>query len=419
LVSIDFFNGGKIGGHPGAQNSLKTETQMVDRVELLENLLRLPGKSGEEHVVSEYIQKTCQKWGISQSHIQVDDAPSRISLPCSTGNLFVRLPGNRPGPTILISSHMDTVPPCVGAVPLRMGNKIVPEGKTALGGDNRTGVAAMLTLIHAIQNKDFPHPPLVFLFSIREESGLQGARFLNPNWIKHCAFGINIDGGSCVDATRAAVGANRFVVEIIGKASHAGVYPEKGISAVMVAGLALEKIHRGGWFGKVVKGNNTGSSNIGVLSDASGGPVGQATNVVTDFVRVKGECRSMDTHFVEEITQAHKNAFEEAALQIRDIEGNPAEVIFETQKEYRPFSLPADCPVIPLFEEAVRALGKTPTLKNGRGGLDANWFFEHGVPSLTIGAGQNQIHAIGEWVDLDQYQGACDLLEIMIAKAAG
>jgi tripeptide aminopeptidase len=64
-------------------------------------------------------------------------------------------------------------------------------------------------------------------------------------------------------------------------------------------------------------------------------------------------------------------------------------------------------------------LGKTPTLKNGRGGLDANWFYEHGVPSLTIGAGQNQIHAIGEWVDLDQYQAACDLLEIMITKAAG
>lgn len=393
--------------------------QMLDRVELLENLLRLPGKSGEEHVVSQYIQKTCQEWGISPSQIQVDDAPSRISLPCSTGNLFIRIPGNRPGPAILISSHMDTVPPCVGAVPVRKGNKIVPEGKTALGGDNRTGVAAMLTLIQAILSKNLPHPPLVFLFSIREESGLQGARFLNPEWIRDCSFGINIDGGSCTDATRAAVGANRFFVEITGKASHAGVYPEKGISALMVAGLAMEKIHRGGWFGKVTKGEKAGSSNIGVLSDASGGPVGQATNVVTDFIRVKGECRSMDPQFMDEITQAYKKAFEDSGDQIRDNEGNPALVLFETQGEYRPFSLPPDCPVIPLFEKSVRAMGKLPTLKDGRGGLDANWLFEHGVPSLTIGAGQNQIHANGEWVDLDQYQGACDLLEIMVSKAAG
>lgn len=393
--------------------------QMLDRVELLENLLRLPGKSGEEHVVSEYIQKTCQDWGISQSQIQVDDAPSRINLPCSTGNLFVRMPGNRPGPTLLISSHMDTVPPCVGAVPIRNGNKIVPQGKTALGGDNRTGVAAMLTLIQSIQTKNIPHAPLIFLFSIREESGLQGARFLNPERIRDCDFGINIDGGSFSDATRAAVGANRFVVEITGKASHAGVYPERGISALLVAALAMEKIHRDGWFGKVVKGGRSGSSNIGVFSDEFGGAVGQATNVVTDFVRIKGECRSMDPHFMEELTQAYKVAFAEAALQVRDSDGNCAQVAFEAQTEYRPFTLPMDCPVISLFEESVRSMGKAPTLKDGRGGLDANWLFEHGVPSLTIGAGQNQIHAIGEWVDLEQYQGACDLLEIMVAKAAG
>ncbi len=394
------------------------EMQMVDRIELLENLLRLPGRSGEEHVVSDYIQKACKEWGILPNQIQVDDAPSRISLPCSTGNLFIKMPGNRPGPTILISSHMDTVPPCVGAVPVRMENKIIPEGQTALGGDNRTGVAAMLSLIQSIVFKNLPHPPLVFLFSIREESGLQGARFLNPEWIRDCSFGINIDGGKCFEGTKAAVGANRFVVEINGKASHAGVYPERGISALMVAALAMEKIHDRGWFGKVTQGEKQGSSNIGVFSDASGGAVGQATNVVTDFVRIKGECRSMDPQFMEEITRAHKLAFEEAAEQIRDHEGISAKVNFETQGEYRPFSLPMDCPVIPLFESSVRQLGKTPVLKDGRGGLDANWLFEHGVPSLTFGAGQNQIHAIGEWVDLDQYQGACDLLEIMVTNAA-
>ena len=392
--------------------------QSIDRITVLEDLLRLPGKSGEEHEVAEYIIKACLGWGISPSQIYVDDAPSRIPLPCTTGNLFISFHGSCSGPQILISSHMDTVPLCAGAKPVRSGDKIIPEGLTALGGDNRTGVAAMLCLIQAIIVKKMPHPPLVFLFSIREESGLQGARFLDPKRIQKCSYGINLDGGSCVEGTIAAVGANRFSVEIKGKASHAGVHPEKGISAIMVAALAMEKVYRGGWFGKVTHGGKTGSSNIGILSDSAGGAVGQATNVVTDFVRLKGECRSMDPVFMNDITNAHQIAFEEAAKEIPDHEGNCALVHFQKQCEYQPFTLSRDCPVISLFESSVKALGQTPLVKNGRGGLDANWFFEHGVPSLTIGAGQNQIHALGEWVDLNQYQGACELLEEMISKAA-
>ncbi len=391
--------------------------QSIDRISVLEKVLALAGKSGEEHEVAKHIINTCIGWGVSPSQIHVDDSPSRIQSACTTGNLFISFPGARPGPEILISSHMDTVPLCIGAKPVLDGGRIVPAGATALGGDNRTGVAAMLCLIHLIQFKKIPHPPLVFLFTIREESGLQGSRYLDQARIKGCLFGINIDGGSCIEGTKAAVGANRFTVEIHGKASHAGVHPEKGISAIMVAALAMENIFRGGWFGKVHQGGKTGSSNIGILSDSEGLAIGQATNVVTDFVRIKGECRSMDPDFMNEITEAHQLAFEGSSKKILDHQGNTARVHFQKQCEYRPFILPQNCPVISLFEKSVLALGKTPLLKDGRGGLDANWFFEHGVPSLTIGAGQNQIHSLGEWVDLVQFQGACDLLEVMVSKA--
>jgi len=47
-------------------------------------------------------------------------------------------------------------------------------------------------------------------------------------------------------------------------------------------------------------------------------PAGRdATNVVTDYVHVRGESRSHDSKFFKEITKAYKAAFEKAAKRVR------------------------------------------------------------------------------------------------------
>ena len=68
------------------------------------------------------------------SAIRFDDAHTRIPLPTETGNLIVELPGTKPGPRILFATHLDTVPLCAGARPMRKGDHIVTDGSTALGG---------------------------------------------------------------------------------------------------------------------------------------------------------------------------------------------------------------------------------------------------------------------------------------------
>ena len=93
-------------------------------------------------------------------------------------------------------------------------------------------------------------------------------------------------------------------MEIKGKASHAGVAPEKGISATLVAAIALAEAHRGGWFGKVVKPDGNGTSNVGVFGGKEGKPAGDATNVVTDYVHIKGEARSHEAAFAAAIATA-------------------------------------------------------------------------------------------------------------------
>src|SRR5262249_58096500 len=135
------------------------------------------------------------------------------------------------------------------------------------------------------------------LFTVREESGLFGARHLRPSELGGARMGFNYDGRSAADVVIGAVGSDRWEVEIFGRASHAGVAPERGISATMILAEALAALRSDGWFGKVEKDGRSGTSNVGPVSGANGGPCGAATNVVTDYALVRGESRSHDANF--------------------------------------------------------------------------------------------------------------------------
>ena len=58
---------------------------------------------------------------------------------------------------------------------------------------------------------------------------------------------------------------------------------------------------------------------------------------------------------------------------------------------------------------AVEAIGREPNLRVTNGGLDANWMVQHGIPTVTFGAGQNEIHTVKEWVDLTEFERGCAL----------
>ncbi len=375
--------------------------------DLLMRFLAVEGVTGREKNIARTIQGALKEVGVPSRNIRYDDANSRIPVPTQTGNLIAYLPGTIAGPRNLFMTHMDTVPLGAGAVPVRKGNKIVPQGETALGGDNRTGCAVLVHLAATLLKNKLPHPPITFLFTVREESGLFGARHIDPAILEGPTMGFNFDGRSASDIIIGAVGADRWEVEIRGKASHAGVYPERGISATMVAALALAEIHANGWFGKVEKDGRSGTSNVGSVGDAKGRSAGEATNVVTDFVHVRGESRSHDAKFFKEITAAYKSAFTHAAECVTDHEGKPAKVKFTSRTDYFPFRLKENLPVVKHAEAAVRRLGREPLCKPANGGLDANWIVKHGIPTVTLGAGQNDIHTVKEWVDVPEFLEGC------------
>src|SRR6187551_2368818 len=378
----------------------------------LMRFLSIEGVTGKEAAIGRELSAALQESGVPASAIRLDDANTRIPVPTETGNLIVDLPGRgalHNQPRIMFMTHMDTVPLCAGAKPKKSGRKIVNEAKTALGGDNRCGCGVLVTLAAELEKHKLDHPPITLLFCVREQSGLYGARHVKTSDLGSPAMAFNFDGGSASNVIIGAVGADRWQVEIFGRASHAGVAPERGISSTMILGLALADIKAGGWFGKVVKGKRAGTSNVGPVTGGEGRPAGDATNVVTDYVHVRGESRSHDGKFFREITKAYKAAFEKAAKKVTNAQGKSGKVKFKAETDYYPFRMKDSQLVIKRAVEAVSAVGGTPNVRTANGGLDANWMVRHGIPTVTFGAGQNEAHTIDEWINLDEYDRACAL----------
>lgn len=375
----------------------------------LMKFLSVEGVTGHEKAIADAVITELKAVGVPASAIRFDEAHQRIPLPTETGNLIVTLPGTRPGPRLLFATHLDTVPLCAGAKPKREGDRIVSDGTTALGGDNRTGCAVLVSMIETLLKHNLPHPPLTLLFTVREESGLHGARELDPKDLSGASMCFNVDSRIPAELITGAVGQENWDVEIKGKASHAGVAPEKGISATLVGALALAEAHRNGWFGKVVKPHGNGTSNVGIFGGKEGKPAGDATNVVTDYVRITGEARSPEAAFAAAIAQGYREAFATAQAEVKDSDGATAEVKFNSKASYPPFKVADDAPAVKHAKRAAESIGLKPITLFSNGGLDANWLDKHGVPTVTIGAGQYEIHTIKEYVNLPEFADGCRL----------
>src|SRR5256885_13980928 len=361
--------------YPTLRTTLKESLMPLDTAAATRRLMRflaVEGITGREAAIGREIAAALKEAGVPAAAIYLDDANTRIPLPTQTGNLIVHLPGRAKmhnQPRLMFMTHMDTVPLCAGAKPAIKGKKIVNTAKTALGGDNRTGCGVLVTLAAELAKQKLDHPPLTLLFCVREESGLWGARFVDKADLGHPVMAFNYDGGAASNVVVGAVGADRWEAEIFGRASHAGGAPERGISSTMILALALADIQKGGWFGKVVKGKKQGTSNVGPVSGGPGRPAGDATNVVTDYVHVRGESRSHDATFFKQITAAYKAAFEKAAKAVKNSEGKSGRIKFKVRTDYHPFRLKDSLPVVKRAAAAVSAGGLKPNIRITNVGL--------------------------------------------------
>lgn len=370
--------------------------------QLVLELMAIPGRSGEELPVAEYVRNRLVAAGAPAEAIKTDNAHKRSPLQGNVGNLILKLPGTVRGPRRLMSAHLDTVPICVGCQPKIEGNFVRSANPaTGLGADNRAGTATILVAAMEILEKKLPHPPLTFCWFVQEEVGLHGARFMQQNLLGKPAFGFNWDGGGPDKITIGATGGYRMDITVSGIASHAGIAPEKGVSAIGIAALAIADLQRGGWHGLVEKGNKRGTTNVGVIRG------GDATNVVTERVTLRAEVRSHDPKFRERIIREVERSFTRAAKELRSSEGKRGSVEFDGRLDYESFALDGNSECVRLAEAAAASVGLEPYRAVSNGGLDANWVNAHGIPTVSLGCGQMNVHTTSERLDLKAFENAC------------
>lgn len=373
----------------------------AEALRLVMQMMAIPGRPADEAAIMDFIRNALLEAGAPKSAIATDDAHKRSPLVGNTGNLSLKLPGTVPAPRRMLSAHVDTVPICVGSRPVRKAGRIVSANKkTGLGGDDRAGAAVILTTALAIIRGERPHPPLTFLWTVQEEAGLLGARYARVSKLGKPKLAFNFDGSAPNTLKIGATGGYRMTIDIDGRAAHAGNHPEHGVSAISIAAIAIADLTQNGWHGLIEKDGHSGTSNVGVIHG------GDATNVVTDHVTLRAEARSHEPKFRERIVKEIHAAFERAAKSVRNTDGKHGRVKIDGHLDYEAFRLARDEPCVIAAADAVRAECGDVELAVTNGGLDANWLTAHGIPTVTLGCGQRNIHTVNEELVIAEFQTA-------------
>ncbi len=368
-------------------------------------LMSIPGASGRERAAAEWVRDRLVKAGAKRSQISIDSAQKKSTFMKGggdVGNLIYKMPGTVSGPRRLLMAHIDTVPLCEGSKPVLKGNCVRSAKKTtALGSDDRAGCSVILTAAMEILKRKLPHPPLTFMWTVQEEVGLNGARYCSFAKLGNPRLAFSWDGGLPNMIVIGATGAYNIDIVVHGVASHAGGRPEEGVSAVAILGLATADLQKNGWHGLIRKNGARGTSNIGVVKG------GDATNVVMDRLEIQAEARAHDPRLRKRIVAAYRRAFETAARQIKSSLGRRSRIDFKASPKYESFKLKAGQPCVIEAERALGRAGIKPDVMVINGGLDANWMFARGLPTVTLGVGMSGAHKVSETLYVREHLDAC------------
>ena len=364
----------------------------LDVVQEFLALAAINSPSRREGRVAAYLMEKLQGLGVDA---RVDDSAPRSGS--DTGNIIARMPGNAPGATVLLCSHMDTVDPTEGMVPVLENGVIRSNGKTVLGADDKAGVAVILAALAELKATGEPHGDLEIIFSVQEEVGLFGVTYITEEL--KAAYGYVLDGdgpvGTVINQAPSKIDLD-FLIE--GKAAHAGVAPEKGINAIVTASRAIARLKTGR-----IDAHTT--SNVGVISG------GKVRNIVPDRAEVAVEVRSTDAAALEREVQAILDAFNAEAA------AAGARVTVRRETPFTTFTIDEKHPVVANAFCAAAALGIEPRLRASGGGMDANVFNARGLACVGLGIGDEDAHSPNEHISVVQLQTGVRFLKALLAEA--
>jgi tripeptide aminopeptidase len=359
--------------------------------------------SRQERNVALRLKSEMQELGAT---VFIDDAGEKVGG--NSGNLIAYFPGNVPGAApLLLSAHMDTVVPGEGITPILDGDILRTDGRTVLGGDDKSGVAIICEVLRVIKENRLPCGDVDVVFTICEEAGLIGAKCLDVSRLR-ARTGLVLDSDSVGFLFTRAPAANRMEFRVHGLEAHAGVCPEKGINAIKVAAEGIAQMSLG-------RIDHETTANIGVVEG------GMAVNIVPNQVILRGEARSHSPEKLDRQTEHMKRCLEDAAARhVLELDGkfHTARVEAKIDRDYDRMDVPESATIVKLVHAAAKNLNlEIRTLATG-GGCDANVLNQKGLVVANLSTGMRDIHTVNEWLDLkDLYLSTRIVLEIVRLNA--
>ena len=358
-------------------------------------LCEIDSPSKQEGRVAVYLIALFTEMG---AEVFEDDSASRTGSDC--GNLFIRFPesGLAKEP-VFFNCHMDTVLPAIGVKVKREGEVFSSAGDTVLGSDDKAGIAALIEVMRTLQEKNIPHGPVEYIFTTCEEVGLLGVKALDPSLIK-AKIGYALDSSGINRVVIGAPAANRITAEVKGLASHAGLSPEKGISAIQLAARAIARL-------KLGRLDPESTANIGVIEG------GTASNIIPESALVQGEVRSHNVKLLQEHTAHIRSTFEEEIATWSDpegvVEGRPS-LDFTAVDDFPILKLDRDSAVIKRVEAAAALIDRELHYVVAGGGSDANIFNGYGLQCAILSTGMEKVHSTRETIKLSDMALTADLI---------
>jgi tripeptide aminopeptidase len=315
----------------------------------------------------------------------------------NAGNLYAYFPGTIDKDPLLFCAHVDTVTPGKGVKARIKDDKIVSDGTTILGSDDKSGVAEIMIALSRIKASGKAHAPIEVIFTVSEEIGLLGAKGFDKSRIKS-AFGYALDTHRVGELVTAAPSQKSFQIVIHGVESHAGVAPEKGLNAIRIAAEAIAAMPLG-------RIDFETTCNVGKIHG------GESSNIVPNKVTVHGEARSHNPAKLQQVCDDIRYAFTST---IARYEAQGAKLDFVCNAEYESFNISEDEAVVRLAQKALRNLDIPFTTGRGGGGSDANIFSASGIPTIITGTGMNNVHTVHESIETDQLLQGTSFVEELI-----
>lgn len=358
---------------------------MINRERLVKSfcdLARIDSPSGEEDAVATELIARLEALGLS---IKRD----------SYGNVIAGDGRSRP---LILSAHMDTVEPGRGIKPKLEGERIVSDGTTILGGDCKAGVASILEALQSVHEDNVPHAPVEVVFTREEEIGLVGAKNLDFSMLTG-EQAVVFDGeGPPTHITSSTPTYVGFEIDVTGRAAHAGVEPEKGISAIRIISEIITRFPQG-------RLDNETTFNIGTIQG------GMVRNAVPENASVVGEFRSRNLESLDGV----RLQFLETVDEVRQM--FPDAIIEEhLHTEWEGNTLAEDDPTAGLVTTALRKLGLEPVMRPSGGGTDGNVFRINGISAVVVGMADQNMHTVREYVVIPDLVDAAHLCEELLKQ---